>query len=112
MATDKFDRPSSTVITIPDPDNMPVSVHAEQGGTHQWRTDTHNYPQFKIRFPNYNPFNDYTNQTFDGSNVKPVVLPLKNVGNFEYTVQQMKEDGTCKDSGPFLFYVYPCKGCP
>jgi hypothetical protein len=112
MATGKFDKPLSTISTVPDPDNMPASIHAEQGGTHQWRTDTHNYPQFQIQFPNGNPFDDLENQSYDGSDEEPVVLRLNNVGTFNYNVQQKKKDGTCLDSGPFLFYVYPCKGCP
>jgi hypothetical protein len=113
MPNGNYHRPACLVITMPDPDNMPVSSNdAEQGGILQWRTDTHNYPQFKIQFPDGNPLNHLKNQTYEGSDEEPVVLRLNNVGEFKYTVQQTKGDGTCKDSGPFLCYVYPCKGCP
>jgi hypothetical protein len=107
----KSDRPVSAVITVPDPDNMPVSSHAEQGGTLQWRTDTHNYRNFVIEFQGANPSDGVPNQKFPGSDEKPVVIRLNTIGDYKYTVQQINENGTCQDSGPFLCYVYPCKGC-
>jgi hypothetical protein len=108
-----YSRPSSAVITIPDPDGMPFSTHVEQGGTLQWRTDTHNYPDFVIEFQGANPFDEVPNQKFSGSDEKPVVLRLNTVGNnYRYKVQHIKKDGTSKDTGPVEFSVIHCPLCP
>jgi hypothetical protein len=108
--TPKSDRHFCAVITVPDPDNMPVSSYAEKGGTLLLRTDTHNYPSFVIEFQGHSPSVGAQKQ-FSGSEEKPVVIRLDTVGEYKYTVQHIHKDGTCKDSGPFMFYVYPCKGC-
>ena len=113
MATKtKASRPLCTVISVPDPDNLAVCGHVEQGGTLQWRTDTHNYPKFEIRFEGANPSDAKKNQVLPGSDLKPVVIPLKKTGDFKYTVRHYKKDGTNKDTGPVLFRVTPCPNCP
>jgi hypothetical protein len=105
-------RPACMVITIPDPDNMPVSAHAERGGTLQWRTETHRYPEFEIRFQGSNPFNAEKDLVLKGSDDKPVVLRLNTVGeNYKYTIRHINKDGTCVDSGPRMFNVRICIGC-
>jgi len=108
----KYDRPSNLVITVPDPDNMPVSSYAEKGGTLQWRTDTHQYPNFEIRFQGSNPSNARKNLVLKGSDVQPVVLRLKTTGAFKYTIRHIKKDGTHVDIGPINANVHPCPGCP
>ena len=106
-------RPSSGVITLPDPDDMPFSIHAEKGGTLQWRTETHNYPEFEIRFQGPNPSNAENNLVLKGSDVKPVVIRLNTIGeNYKYTIRRIKKDGACIDSGPVMFNVRICVGCP
>lgn len=111
--TTSYSRPSCTVVTVPDPDNMPVSTHAQKGGTLQWRTDTHNYPSFEIRFIGANPFDGEQDVILLGSQDKPVVIRLDTVKDgYQYTVRHFKKDGTCVDTGVFLFNVHPCPGCP
>ena len=106
-------RPACMVITIPDPDNIPVSAHAEKGGTLQWRTETHRYPGFEIRFEGPNPFNEEKDLVLKGSDVKPVVMRLNTIGeNYKYAIRHIKKDGTCVDSGPRMFNVRICVGCP
>jgi hypothetical protein len=110
---DKNDRPLSTVITLPDPDSMSVSDRAEEGGTLQWRTESHHYPEFEIRFQGPNPFNSETDLVLKGSDANPVVIriPIMSKGVYSYMVRHIKEDGTCKDTGPMKFIIH-CLGCP
>jgi hypothetical protein len=110
----KYARPSSIVVTVPDPDRTSVASHAEKGGTLQWRTDTHNYPNFEIQFIGPNPSNGNTNEVFRGSDITPVVIRLDIVrDDYQYKVRHFHKDGSSsKDTGPFLLRVTPCKGCP
>ncbi len=116
MTTDKkFARPSSVVVTVPDPDATIVASHAEKGGTLQWRTDTHSYPEFEIEFIGPNPSNGNANEIFSGSDTEPVVIRLDAdiVGEeYQYKIRQYHKDGTFKETGPFLLRVTPCRGCP
>jgi hypothetical protein len=107
-------RPLSTVVTVPDPDNMPVSAQGEQGGTLQWRTDTHNYPEFEIRFQGANPSNEHKikDHILKGSDIQPVVIRLDVIGNYQYTIRHYKKDKTCTDTGPVTFSVVRCLACP
>jgi|HubBroStandDraft_6_1064221.scaffolds.fasta_scaffold220175_2 hypothetical protein len=107
------DRPLSIVITVPDPDNMSVSDRVEEGGTLQWRTESHRYPEFEIRFQGPNPFNTETNLILKGSDTNPVVIriPLMSQDIYSYTVRHIKKDGTSKDTGPMKFVIH-CLGCP
>jgi hypothetical protein len=107
-----YSRPFCSVITVPDPDRMPVAGHVEQGGTLQFRTDTHRYPTCEIRFIGDNPFDETTNKVLPGSDIKPIVGRLEKNGNYQYTVRHFKDDGTSVDSGTFAFNVNPCRGCP
>jgi hypothetical protein len=105
------DRPLSIVITVPDPDNMSVSDRAEEGGTLQWRTESHRYPKFEIRFQGANPFNTETDLILKGSDDEPVVEHIVTKGVYSYTVRHIKKDGTSKDTGPMKFVIH-CIGCP
>jgi hypothetical protein len=107
-------RPSSTVITVPDPDNMPVSSNVEKGGTIEWRTDTHNYPNFEIRFQGANPFDTTPDLVLTGSDEKPVIMRLNTLGHdYAYKVRHHhKKDRSHRDTGVFKFNVNPCRGCP
>jgi hypothetical protein len=111
--SEPYSRPACAVITIPDPDIMPVAIHVEQGGTLQWRTDTHNYPKFEIRFSGANPSNDDKDLILTGDDLKPVTIRLKTVGDYEYVIWHYTKEGTCR---PFqqhmLFHVTPCGLCP
>jgi hypothetical protein len=108
-----YSRPSCTVVTVPDPDNMPVSMHVQKGGTLQWRTDTHNYPNFEIRFKGSNPFNEEQDLVLQGSDDEPVIMRLNTVkDDYFYIVRHFRKDGTCVDTGTFMFNVHPCPGCP
>jgi hypothetical protein len=112
---EKYARPSSVVVTVPDPDTTAVASYAEKGGTLQWRTDTHNYPEFEIQFIGPNPCNDNADDVFRGSDLEPVVmrLDLDMIGEeYQYMVRHFHKDGTSKDTGPFLLRVTPCRGCP
>ena len=108
-----YRRPFCAVITVPDPDNMPVASHAQKGGTLQWRTDKHNYPKFEIRFKGPNPFDPKQDDlVLAGSDVTPVVIRLNTVRDgYQYTVRHIANDGTCTDTGPFTFNVHGCPGC-
>jgi hypothetical protein len=105
------DRPLSIVITVPDPDNMLVSDRAEEGGTLQWRTESHRYPEFEIRFQGANPFNTETDLILKGSDDEPVVEHIVTKGVYSYAVRHIKKDGTSKDTGPMKFIIH-CLGCP
>jgi hypothetical protein len=110
---ESYSRPSCTVVTVPDPDNMPVSAHAQKGGTLQWRTDTHNYPNFEIWFIGANPFDNKQNVVIAGSEDNPVIIYLDTVkDDYQYKVRHFKKDGTWVDTGTFMFNVHPCPGCP
>ncbi len=108
----KFSRPFSTVMTVPDPDNMSVASHAEQSGTFQWRTDTHNYPNFEVRFIGPNPSNGEDDLILPGSDTEPVIIRLNTVDDYRYGIRHYGKDGDFKDTGPFLLRVNPCNGCP
>ena len=111
--TSEFHRPLSAVITLPDPDNRMVSALAQQGGTLEWRTDSHHYPNFEIRFLGPNPSNDEEDSVFKGSDVQPVVIRLNKVGEYKHTVRHIREkDGSCIDTGPHPTNVTPCHACP
>jgi len=111
--TPEFHRPLSAVITLPDPDNRAVAAHAQQGGTLEWRTDSHYYPNFEIRFLGPNPSNDEEDFVFKGSDVQPVVVRLNRVGEYLYMVRHNHEkDGSHKDTGPHPTNVTPCHACP
>jgi hypothetical protein len=107
----KFDRPLSTVITVPDPDNLLVTSRAEQGGILQWRTDTHRFPKFEIRFEGPNPSNKKMNLVLEGSDVKPVVIRLKIIGDYKYNIRHIGKNKSV-DTGPFAASVHSCQGCP
>jgi hypothetical protein len=111
--TNENDRPLSIVITVPDPDNMSGSDRAEEGGTLQWRTESHRYPEFEIRFKGPNPFNTETDLVLKGSDVNPIVIriPIESRAVYSYSVRHYKKDGTCKDTGPMKFIIH-CIGCP
>jgi hypothetical protein len=109
--SEPYSRPLCAVITIPDPDIMPVASHAEQGGTLQWRADTHNYPGFEIRFQGPNPFNSDKDLILTGDDLQPVTIRLNTVGDYEYTIWHYKKDGTIKRTPRRKFRVTPCGGC-
>ena len=105
-------RPLCAVITIPDPDIMPVASHVEQGGTLQWRTDTHNHPRFEIRFEGANPSNADKNLILTGDDLQPVTIRLNTVGDYVYEIWHYRKDGTCRRHPRFEFHVTPCGLCP
>jgi hypothetical protein len=107
----KVHKPVSAVITVPDPDDSPYTVHAEKGGTLQWRNDSFNYPYFEVEFIGANPANQKLNAKLAGSNLKPVVIHLKSTGDYHYKILHKKKDGTEKSSGPSAARVTPCTGC-
>jgi hypothetical protein len=107
----KHHKPVSAVITVPDPDDSPFTVHAEAGGTLQWRSDSRNYPRFEIQFIGPNPFNTKENASFTGDNLKPVVLHLKKIGEYSYKIKHIKKDGAGLPTGPAGFRVTQCTGC-
>jgi hypothetical protein len=111
--SESYSRPLCEVITVPDPDIMPVASHVEQGGTLQWRTDTHNYSKFEIRFAGANPSNDDKDLILAGDDLKPVTIRLKTAGDYEYVICQYNKDETCRPIEQHrLFRVTPCGLCP
>ena len=111
-ANDSHHRPASVVITIPDPENAPVTSHAEIGGRVEWRCETPHYPKFEIIFENKNPFNDDGTFTATGNIDQPVVCEIKNKGDYTYKIRHHHH----KDGAPFEwvcdFRSVPCRGCP
>ena len=105
-------RPASAVMTLPDPESMKSSTDVQVGGTMQWRTETHGYPMFHIRFLGPNPFDDEQDKCLMGSDLAPVVVRLKTLGDYEYEIWQMKDERSepTKD-GPHKFSVRSCPGC-
>jgi hypothetical protein len=109
----KDHKPVSAVITVPDPDNFRSAVHVDIGGTLQWRNDSQSYPDFEIEFIGDNPANQKTNAIFAGHSLKPVVIHVKNEGDFKYRIRHKKTDGTAKKSGPISFISSrECSICP
>jgi hypothetical protein len=105
-------RPASTVITLDDPDNMPVSSHAEEKGRVEWRTESHNYPDFEIQFVGKNPEDDTVNLKRKGNVDQPVVMQIKKTGDYHYKVQHIKKDGTVKeDPRTHILRGTNCIGC-
>ena len=99
-------------MTLPDPRSRKYATDGQQGGTFEWRTETHDHPTFEIRFDGPNPVDEIPDRSFKGSDLSPVVLRLNNTGEFRYQVWQMDAtDGVVK-TGPFPFNVRPCRGCP
>ena len=110
--TREYLRPTSVVLTVPDPDDLKCVTDVQQGGTMQWRTETHAYPSFEIRFVGKNPQDDVLNSVFSGTDTAPVVLRLHNTGDvFTYTLEQFKKDGTWLHGGEHQFSVRTCNGC-
>jgi len=101
--------PRSSVILVADPDESPVSVYAEKGGTLQWINDSTSYPRFAIEFVGDNPAGKSAKLT--GSNKDPVRVHVKERGKYEYNIRHMKDDGSEKTTGPFIFSVSTCKNC-
>jgi hypothetical protein len=101
-------KPTSAVITVPDPDNSPSFVHVEEGGTLQWRNDSYNYPDFEVEFIGANPTDDKSNAILTGSNLKPVVIHAKTPGKYRYKIRHKKTDGSESVWGPIHAYVVPC----
>lgn len=111
--SNSYSRPFCAAITVPDPDNLPVSNYAEVGKTLEWRSGSHNYPDFEIRFQGLNPFNATEDLVLKRSDEEPAVIRLNTIGdNYESTVRHYKKDGTSRDTGIFAFNVNPCRGCP
>ncbi len=104
-------RPSSVVMTLPDPKSMKVCADGQIGGTFQWRTETHDHPSFEIRFRGENPVDDDQDRSFPGDDMKPVVIRLNKLGNYEYDIYQKGAKGDPVSSGPHPFSVRECKGC-
>jgi hypothetical protein len=109
--SEPYSRPLCAVVTIPDPDIMPVACHVEQGGTLQWRTDTHSYPKFEIRFQGPNPSNADKDLILTGDDLQPATIRLNTVGDYEYMICQYHKDGTIRRTGVFKFRASPCGGC-
>jgi hypothetical protein len=101
-------KPTSAVITVPDPDNSPSFVHVEEGGTLQWRNDSYNYPDFEVEFIGANPADDKSNAILTGNNLKPVVIHAKTPGKYRYKIRHKKGDGSESVWGPIHAYVVPC----
>ena len=105
-------RPSSVMMTLPDPESKKFCFDGQQGGTFQWRTETHEHPMFEIRFIGHNPSDDDLGKCFRGDDVTPVVIRLNKVGDYQYDICQMSAKGGSVTSGPHQFSVHECKGCP
>jgi hypothetical protein len=108
----KNHKPVSVVITVPDPDSKDFMIHVEQGGTLQWRSDSTTFPRFEIQFIGANPSNGTQNEKLDGDNLHPVVIHVKETGDYEYNVRHIKENGTATTTGPRSFHSQPCTACP
>lgn len=110
-AESEYLRPTGVVMTLPDPRSKQYAMDGQQGGTCQWRTETHDHPTFEIRFKGPNPFDEIVDKGFGGSDLAPVVLRLNNLGSFRYDVFQMNANGDVSKSGPHTFNVRECRGC-
>ncbi len=96
-------RPSGTIITVPDPDNVPVASVCEVGGMIEFRSDAPNYPHFVIEFTNENPDDSQLRRTFVGNREIPVVMKSNKAGDFAYNVIYLTDEAHqlwMKRSGP------------
>jgi len=106
-------RPTSAVVTLPDPDNTHASSHAEVGGTLLFRSENPRYPKFRVKFPKGNPANKAVGHVFEGSIDKPLVLYAQNEGDFEYEVEYVDQNGKMV---PVIVIgasrIQRCQSCP
>src|SRR5664279_1857394 len=86
-----FLRPTCTVITVPDPDNVPAASLCEVGGMIQFRSDAPNYPHFVIEFDTENPEDNQDRRTLPGNRESPVVMRSNKEGCFSYTVTYLTD---------------------
>lgn len=87
-----FTRPLSAEITVPDPDNVPVSTYSEVGGMIEFRSDAPNYPHFLIEWTENNPEDDQLRRTFLGTHESPVLIQSNRVGDFTYMVTYLTDE--------------------
>ncbi|HEX4065563.1 MAG TPA: hypothetical protein VHZ09_06025 [Acidobacteriaceae bacterium] len=117
--TKATNKPTCAFHTIPDPDQLLTTSHAEIGGTLEVRCEAPNYPFFDVVIVGSNP-PDVTEQKPDtrypGTMNSPVVLQLDKEGRFEYYVYLYHKDDSVKESppklyGPFACNVHTCPAC-
>ncbi len=87
-----FTNPRSAVITVPDPDNLPITSYSEVGGIVEFRSDSPHYPYFEIQFMHTEPDNDLGGQTFTGAHQSPVTIAMDRVGDYTYMVTYLTEE--------------------
>jgi hypothetical protein len=111
-STAKDHKPHSLLITLADPDATPVCHHAEENGILEVRSDAPNYPHFELHFVGPNPFNSDVDAILNaGTAHTPIVIDLKNKGDYRCTVHHKHKDGKCLKIETFDFSVHPCKNC-
>ena len=111
MTMTKKHKPTSAVVTLPDPEGKPICHHAEEGGTLEIRSESVDYPTFEVKItgaPHKFP------SPLTGSTSKPVVIPIppKSEGQYSVAVTHQHGDGTQTAADQnFNFSVHPCNGC-
>jgi len=85
-------KPSSIVITVPDPDTFPVTTYGDLGGTIEFRSDAPNYPHFEIQFAGNNPEDSLIDRTFVGTNDSPLMITINKEGAFTYWVTYLTDE--------------------
>ena len=104
----------SVVITLLDPESMPTSH--EEKGTMEWRTESHRFPNFEIRFRGENPEDKTIDRVLRGSDTQPVVIRLNRPNQtYEYTIAQFDENSEepkgISPPPPRSFRVESCSAC-
>lgn len=106
---DNENNPVSAVIMVADPDESPVLVYAEEGGTLEWRSESPNYPEFEILFVGDSPAE--ANDKLFGTTKDPVVVHATKLGTYHYKIRHFKNDGSHRSTGTHSFSVSTCKNC-
>jgi len=102
-------KPASPVVTVPDPDDdpvTPVKTWGEVGGTVQFRIDSISYPEFSIKFIGPNPMNDEEHFIVSGNKLEPRAFKLNTAGDYFYTVSYSP-----LTLGPYVLVVAACRWC-
>ncbi|MBV8631016.1 MAG: hypothetical protein JOZ83_08840 [Silvibacterium sp.] len=92
---------NNVVISVPNPDSLPLRAQAFVGSTATWKCSTRKYPNYQLSFAELNPFNHRKNAKFSGSHAEPVSLPVRNRGTFKYNIKHIDAEGSARLTGPF-----------
>jgi hypothetical protein len=112
MAGDvKYSKPTFSLITVPDPEELAMCNHAEVGGILQWRSESLSYPEFDIEFVGPVPYDGPDGDVLTGSVENPIIKKATKEGIYQYNVVHKCEGKPPIRKGMFYSNIHPCIGC-